>query len=497
MSSLGINPQIAQALRDKLKWIIKTPIAENIYDIYKASKKCDKALLPIAEEFKNYVMQVFSHYYEEEELFEYESEIIGEIRKAISSVHPEIPKKIKEIKTEEFKKSDLQAKFMLFKKVLKLLSEIKPSKSKIVAKLVIFHFLRNPVITELTQEIFNKSKDEELVASTKNNAEYVYEYIYRNIENFALPVSFIKKFIKFYFNYQIKKNKIFKRMIKGSHFHGNEPNISKEIVKGILTKPNGDIYYSEWQNKKMISGFLFLKKGDIYKGGFKNNKAHGLGYRQNKNGAIYHGQWDMGYFQEGYQKLIYSENLYGELLDMEAGRTGVSIYQHLDKSLIENHKKKSDLERTLNMQGPPGTYIGEFKEETRSGTGSMYYQDGSAYHGEWEEDKKHGQGVYYGVNNEKYCGEWLYGTYHGHGEKVYEDGGHYVGEWKMGMMHGEGVLVMKDGIVKDGEWEEDRFVSDKVMGSVVSKKEFKKSRMSQSQVSGFKMTMESVLEGGG
>lgn len=492
MASFKLPPKVANALRAKLKSFILESKVGSIFEIFESSDGCKKQLLPIAEEFNKFVKMIITHYYNEEELFEYERDIISEIRKSISGVNKVVSQKIEEISSEEFIKADLQAKFMLLKKILKLLSVTKPSKSKLVSKIILFHFLRNPLITNLVYEVFEKSQNEELVASTKNNAEYVFDFLYKNVEFFSFSTEFVRKFIEFYFEYELKKQKIYTRTVRGNKFRGNEPNTSKDIIKGILEKTNGDIFYTEWNKKEILHGYLFLQKGDFYKGGFKNKRPHGQGYRQNKEGTIYDGSWNNGYFEEGYQRLAYSPDQFGEIMDSETLRTGVAIYQKIDQSLIESHKKKEVLEKTLKTQGDPGTYIGQFHEECRSGNGTMYYTDGGVYIGEWDDDRINGQGVHYGVNNEKYFGEWLYGTYNGHGEKVYENGDHYVGEWKMGMMHGQGVLVKADGKVFDGEWFEDKFGNDDKNVSQLIKKSFKKSGTLKNVVSAFNNIIESV-----
>jgi len=38
-------------------------------------------------------------------------------------------------------------------------------------------------------------------------------------------------------------------------------------------------------------------------------------------------------------------------------------------------------------------YIGEFKEDNRSGTGKCICLDGSSYDGSWKNDKRNGQGT--------------------------------------------------------------------------------------------------------
>ena len=40
-----------------------------------------------------------------------------------------------------------------------------------------------------------------------------------------------------------------------------------------------------------------------------------------------------------------------------------------------------------------GKYVGEFKDNNRTGQGSFTFPDGSRYAGEWRDGKYHGQGT--------------------------------------------------------------------------------------------------------
>ena len=283
---------------------------------------------------------------------------------------------------------------------------------------------------------------------------------------------------------------MFTRISRGYEYKGNEPTNSKEIVKGIYTQPNGDVYYGEWNKKDMIEGIKFTKNGDLYKGQLKDKKPHGNGYKKNHDRTEFKGIWFKGIFQEGYQRLNYGNEVFGELLDSNNIRTGISKYQVIDVNLIKNHKNKKEIENAIKIQGDDGMYEGEFKNELRNGIGSMYYKNNSIYHGEWNLDQKTGKGVFYGNNGEKYCGEWLSGIYHGHGEKIFSSGDHYVGYWVNGKMHGNGVLAKANGIVMNGEWDEDNFLgnsNDNITNKSVkinkSKKSFIKKDKNKSLIS--------------
>ena len=185
IASLDFQGKVASALREKLRWMITKNKTENIFDIYQKSEESDKEVLPILGELNKFAMMVLKHYFGEEELFECDDSSIDEIKKSIFGVNPKVKKKIEEIKTDIFSKSDLHSKFMLLKIIFKIISESPKEKTQFVQNIKMFYYLRNPTVTDLVEELYEKCVDQTLLASTKNNADFVFEYIYKKRQSWV------------------------------------------------------------------------------------------------------------------------------------------------------------------------------------------------------------------------------------------------------------------------------------------------------------------------
>ena len=61
------------------------------------------------------------------------------------------------------------------------------------------------------------------------------------------------------------------------------------------------------------------------------------------------------------------------------------------------------------------SYVGEYKDDLKSGHGMHIWSDGSKYTGSWNNDYIEGFGTYTYFNNNTYVGEWEDGVKHGTG----------------------------------------------------------------------------------
>ena len=79
-------------------------------------------------------------------------------------------------------------------------------------------------------------------------------------------------------------------------------------------------------------------------------------------------------------------------------------------------------------------YVGEFRDDKRSGQGTHTFPSGQKYVGEHRDDKKHGQGTY-----------------------TFPDGEKYVGAFRDDKMHGQGTQTRPDGsVIHLGLWADDK-----------------------------------------
>ena len=104
------------------------------------------------------------------------------------------------------------------------------------------------------------------------------------------------------------------------------------------------------------------------------------------------------------------------------------------------------------------TYIGEFKDGKKNGTGTFTWPNGMMYVGEWRDDMSNGTGTFTWPDGGRYVGEFRDGKYHGTGTYTWPDGRRYVGEWRDGKQNGTGKLTRADGSVQDGQWGDGTFL---------------------------------------
>jgi SH3-like domain-containing protein len=122
-------------------------------------------------------------------------------------------------------------------------------------------------------------------------------------------------------------------------------------------------------------------------------------------------------------------------------------------------------------------YVGEFRENVRTGRGLMTYPDGTKYEGDWQNGKphgkgtlssggkfeyrgefangvRHGQGTLETVDGKKYLGQWQNDVPHGQGRIIYPGREEFVGNFKNGRRHGQGEVTYSDGSSYKGLWAE-------------------------------------------
>ena len=77
------------------------------------------------------------------------------------------------------------------------------------------------------------------------------------------------------------------------------------------------------------------------------------------------------------------------------------------------------------------------------------YNNGEYYIGQIKNDKRSGKGkLYYKNNNLKYEGDFADDKFEGHGKLIYENGEYYVGEFKDNKKNGEGTIFYPDDTIK-------------------------------------------------
>ena len=102
-------------------------------------------------------------------------------------------------------------------------------------------------------------------------------------------------------------------------------------------------------------------------------------------------------------------------------------------------------------------YVGEFKDGSKSGQGTITFSNGEEYIGQWVDDKRNGQGAVTLPAGEKYFGEWQNGKYNGQGTITFPNGEKYVGQWIDNKRNGKGSVTFSNGQRYDGQWKDDTY----------------------------------------
>ncbi|KAM5301962.1 radial spoke head 10 homolog B isoform 2-T3 [Glossophaga mutica] len=139
------------------------------------------------------------------------------------------------------------------------------------------------------------------------------------------------------------------------------------------------------------------------------------------------------------------------------------------------------------------SYEGNWDHNVRKGWGIRRYKSGNVYEGQWDNNMRHGEGrMRWLTTNEEYSGQWDRGTQnglgthtwflkrvpnsqyplrneyrgnfvngyrHGYGMFYYASGATYEGEWVFNKKHGMGRLTFKNGCVYTGPFRDDHIAN--------------------------------------
>ncbi|XP_002034361.2 MORN repeat-containing protein 3 [Drosophila sechellia] len=155
--------------------------------------------------------------------------------------------------------------------------------------------------------------------------------------------------------------------------------------------------------------------GGQYQGKWLGLQPHGFGVKETSSGLTYEGHWQKG-------------------------------QQHGIGSL----RRKEHDGRTERI------YVGQWRENRRSGEGKQFYPDGSVYFGQWLADQRSGEGILWQADGGIYVGEWLRDKMHGKGLLITATGNRYVGQFEGGCKSGSGVFYHSNGQrIQHGFWSKD------------------------------------------
>jgi hypothetical protein len=90
-------------------------------------------------------------------------------------------------------------------------------------------------------------------------------------------------------------------------------------------------------------------------------------------------------------------------------------------------------------------YIGQYENDQMSGYGTLYYKNGDKYMGQYKNNKRLGKGTYTWLNGNKYIGQYNNNKRSGQGTYTWPNGNKYIGQYENDQMSGKGTLYYKNG----------------------------------------------------
>ena len=243
----------------------------------------------------------------------------------------------------------------------------------------------------------------------------------------------------------------------GSDFNTLIPiSIQSYMTENPFSLPQDLLGNSEYYEMKPVE----FTNGNVFKGGWSSEmKMEGQGkYYLKEEGVLAEGIWKEGNLIFA-RVFITKEN---DLFDIYEGNIRNSTFNGKGKLILSNGI----------------IYEGDFVDGEKSGSGTIFYPDGTVYEGqiekgelkgkgkmtwknryEYEGDFKFnkfiGNGILKGPSGDVYEGEFVNNLFHGNGKYIYSNGNSYEGQFLYGVKKGKGVYKCVNLYEYDGDWDND------------------------------------------
>ena len=232
---------------------------------------------------------------------------------------------------------------------------------------------------------------------------------------------------------------------------------------GTYTFSSGSKYVGEFKdgNSNGQGTYTWLD-GKKYVGEFKDGNFNGQGTFTWLIGDKYVGEWkDGNYNGQGTYTWLDGKKYVGEYKDHK--RNGKGTVTSADGT-VEKGIWKDDVFQYANIVSVDSKSVSNLPKcpsdtdaQWHNCFGTFTWANGDKYVGEWKDNKKTGQGTFTTPDGDKYVGEWKYDKRTGQGTMIFSDGSKYVGEWKDGKSNGQGTVTYANGTVKEGIWKDHVF----------------------------------------
>lgn len=239
----------------------------------------------------------------------------------------------------------------------------------------------------------------------------------------------------------------------GHDFESYEGNWKDNLYDGFGTYKKGKLY-----NK---TGDKSYNRIEIYEGNWSNGRHNGFGIYTIQEGSknneiisdatIYKGDWVNGY-RDGKGKSYSGTHLWYDGDFKEDERSGTGTLYDSNGDVTKGKWNKSVLIETLEYSNSnAGKFTGKLKDGKKYGKGQYYLQDGTIIEGNFIDDKLDGKGKITYLDGSIYEGEIKDYKASGYGKTTLW-GNYHKGNYLNGLKHGTGAYVQTNGQTFEGEW---------------------------------------------
>lgn len=198
----------------------------------------------------------------------------------------------------------------------------------------------------------------------------------------------------------------------------------------------------------MIFEFTFSLDGRYEGGKNESDRMHGKGSFITYNNDRIDGTWEDGDQKQGVSHEVYYSNgnqYIGQIRNFHLDGQGIMIFKNGSK--YEGPFQLSQMmgEGSLYYANEGNYYFGGFRDNKKSGKGTIAYSNGDKYFGDWHHDMRHGQGEYYYKNGDKWSGEFKFDNMRGLGFMEYENGNIAKVLWKESHQQLSGQIIYANG----------------------------------------------------
>ena len=147
--------------------------------------------------------------------------------------------------------------------------------------------------------------------------------------------------------------------------------------------------------------------GSKYFGEKLNGTRHGFGKFSYADGGVYEGFWDSGEMK-GPGMLYYPDGLlaYEGDFSQNCFNGQGKVYNQRPSPL----SRPFDFRNFNDVEDHWEKYEGEFKEDLKEGSGTLYLANGEKFIGEFKQDMVCGSGIFYKMSGEAVTGIWVNNT---------------------------------------------------------------------------------------